>query len=139
MKIVKEEGGNSIIAIAQTEEEIRFLYQLEKGVTTIRADLGSIVRLRIMPSLDAMVAPKVADYASMTADDLSTKAATLGIDVSKGSARDDLIKVLEAAKTDLERAKEMAKLARPAKQVKPFQLTPGGRNGDVGVNTVNHV
>lgn len=139
MKIVKEENGNSIIAIAQTEEEIRFLQQLERGVTTVRADLGSIIRLRFMPSLDAMVAPKQTEYAAMSADDLSTKAATLGIDVSKGSARDDLIKILEASKTDVERAREMAKLARPAKQSKPFQLTQGGRNGDVGVNTVNQV
>jgi len=137
MKIIKEEGGNSIMVIAQTEDEKRFVYQLQTGVTVMRCDLGDQVRLRILPDITALVQPKTQEYNSMSVDDLSTKAATMGIDVQRNAHRDDLIKVLEMAKTDLETAKEASKKIRQAAQPKPFQLTPGGRSGDIGVNTVN--
>lgn len=117
MKILKE-GNDSILIIGQADPDFHMMDRLLGGVIAIRCDHAGQRRVRLIPDLQAMVSPKTDEYASLSVDDLATKAVELGIPIHRNALREDLIKVLETAKggTDaaLAAARELAAKARPA-------------------------
>ena len=133
MKMIKE-GNHSFIYVSQTQEEAEFLLQLVRGLIAARVDAGApdtAVSIRIMPDLHALISPTAGEYDKLTEADLATKAVEAGIPVAKNTIRDDLIKIIEVAKEDIPKAKEMAKKVRPAqlKTSLPPQANVGNGGG----------